>query len=80
MSMKTAVSIRDDLFESADELAQELGVSRSALYARAVEEFVAKHRDADITARLNEVYGDERGGLEAEVRAAQSRSVSGSEW
>ncbi len=77
--MKTAISIPDDLFESADALAEELGVSRSELYARAVEEYVAKARGSDITAKLNEVYADEPSGLDPELRSAQARSVS-AEW
>ena len=34
--MRTAISIPDDLFESAEELAAELGMSRSQLYATAL--------------------------------------------
>ena len=30
-AMKTAISVPDDVFDSADELAKELGVSRSEL-------------------------------------------------
>lgn len=78
--MKTAISIPDELFESADELAEELGVSRSELYARAVEEYVAKARGADVTARLNEVYGEEASGVARELRSAQGRSVGTGEW
>jgi metal-responsive CopG/Arc/MetJ family transcriptional regulator len=78
--MKTAISLPDDLFESADELAERLGVSRSQLYATAVAEYVAKHRDQDVTARLNEVYGEQPTGLEPEVRRAQARSIGRSEW
>ncbi|HZA66623.1 MAG TPA: ribbon-helix-helix domain-containing protein [Geminicoccaceae bacterium] len=57
--MKTAVSLPDPLFEAADRLARQLGKSRSQLYAEAVREYLAKHRDDDITARLNEVYDAE---------------------
>jgi metal-responsive CopG/Arc/MetJ family transcriptional regulator len=78
--MKTAISLPDDLFESADELAERLGVSRSQLYATAVAEYVAKHRDQDVTARLNEVYSGAEAGLEPELRRAQARSVGTSEW
>jgi metal-responsive CopG/Arc/MetJ family transcriptional regulator len=78
--MKTAISIPDGLFESADELAEELGVSRSELYARAVEEYVAKARGADVTAKLNEVYAEEASGLDPALRSVQGRSVSGPEW
>lgn len=78
--MKTAISIPDEVFESADALAKEMDVSRSQLYATAVAEFVAKHRTRDVTARLNEVYGDEPGKIEGALRAAQARSVRSSEW
>lgn len=80
MSMKTAISIPDELFESVDALAEELGVSRSELYARAVEEYVAKHRSADITAALNDVYGDEVSGVDPGLRSAQARSTNTVEW
>ena len=78
--MKTAISLPDDLFESADELADKLGVSRSELYARAVAEFLAKHQTADITARLNQVYGAQDGRLDGALRRAQARSVAEREW
>jgi len=78
--MKTAISLPDGLFASADELAERLGVSRSQLYATAVAEYVAKHRDQDVTARLNEVYLEEESGLEPALRRAQARSLGKSEW
>ena len=78
--MKTAVSIPNEIFESADALAGELGLSRSALYARAVAEYVAKHEGADITARLNEVYsGEAAGGLDEAWHRAQAESVADEE-
>ena len=82
MSMKTAISIPDELFEAADALAEELGVSRSELYARAVEEYVAKLRAADLTAKLNQVYAEEPSGVEAGIRSAQARSTGtdAGEW
>ncbi len=77
VGMKTAVSIPDEVFESADALANELGVSRSELYARAVAEYVAKHQGADVTARLNEVYAAEaEATLDDALRRAQARSVA----
>jgi len=78
--MKTAISIPDEVFETADALANELGVSRSQLYATAVAEFVAKHRGRDVTAKLNEVYAEEASGIEPPLRTAQARSVKLSEW
>ena len=78
--MKTAISLPNDVFESADELARRLGVSRSELYATAVAEYLAKFRSEDITARLNEVYADQDSGLSPEIRRAQAKSIGKSEW
>ena len=78
--MKTAISLPDDVFESADQLAKRLGISRSELYATAVAEYVAKHRDQDVTALLNKVYSDVPTGLEPDVTRAQARSVGTAEW
>lgn len=78
--MKTAISLPDDLFESADELADRLGVSRSELYARAMAEYVAKHQSEEVTTRLNALYADEPSGVDPAIRRAQARSVDSSEW
>jgi hypothetical protein len=80
VGMKIAISLPDELFESADELAERMGVSRSELYARAMAEYLAKHRDEDVTAKLNEVFGEEPSGLDPSIRKAQTRSVSSSDW
>lgn len=77
--MKTAISIPDDLFALADALARRLVISRSELYAIAVEEYVAKHRDEDLVARLNAVYSDLPSGVDPALRRAQAKSLS-AEW
>jgi len=81
--MKTAVSIPDPVFQSAEKLAARLGISRSELYAKALASLVEKHREDLITSKLNEVYGPggEDSSLEPEVRSLQSRSVlRGKNW
>ena len=78
--MKTAISLPDDLFESADALAKRLGVSRSELYATAVAEFLAKHQQTKVTERLDQVYGHQPGRLERPLRRAQARSLRATEW
>jgi len=55
--MKTAVSIPDGLFKNAEITAQRLGIPRSQLFARALEEFIKNHNKDRITEKLNEVYG-----------------------
>jgi metal-responsive CopG/Arc/MetJ family transcriptional regulator len=78
--MKTAISVPDQLFQSADALAKRLGVSRSALYATAVAEFLAKHQDAKVTERLDQVYAQQDSGIERPLRRAQARSLRATEW
>jgi len=78
--MKTAISLSDSLFHSADALARRLGISRSRLFATAVEEYVAKHRSEKITERLNSVYSSDSSRVEPPLRRAQKRVVSRAEW
>lgn len=75
--MKTAVSIPDRVFQSAEKLAARLGVSRSRLYAKALASLVEKHREDLITSQLNEIYGPggEESSLDREVSLLQNRSL-----
>ena len=80
--MKTAVSIPDRVFESAEKLAARLGVSRSQLYAQALASLVEKHREDLITSRLNEVYGPggEESSLDRQPSNLQIRSLAREKW
>ena len=78
--MKTAISLPDELFSEADSLAKTLGKSRSGLVAEALAEYVAKHRYADVTERLNAVYALEDGGLDADLVEAARRTIATNEW
>ena len=78
--MKVAVSIPDDLFESAETLSNRLGLSRSRLYATALADFLAKHRGRKVTERLDAIYGAEESRLEPAVRRLQRRSLEGDGW
>ena len=46
--MKTAVSIPDEVFESAERLARRTKKSRSRLFSDAVREYVARHTPAEV--------------------------------
>ncbi len=59
-SVKTAVSIPDGLFESAEGFAKRRGMSRSELYAKALDAYLAEHKAEGITERLDAVYAGER--------------------
>jgi metal-responsive CopG/Arc/MetJ family transcriptional regulator len=76
--MKTAISIPDRVFRSAEQLAARLGVSRSELYSKALAALVEKHRDSLITSRLNEIYGPDResSSLDPELTLLQHRTLT----
>ncbi len=78
--MKTAISLPDELFASAEALAERLGVSRSALFATAVAEFLAKHQARKVTDRLNALYADESSALDPRLDRAQRRTAARAEW
>jgi predicted transcriptional regulator len=78
--MKTAVSLPDDLFASAEALAERLGVSRSHLFATALAEFLAKHQGRKVTAQLDAVYSTQSSSLDPAVRRAQAKAISTDTW
>ena len=78
--MKVALSIPDELFDSAETLGKRLGVSRSRLYATALADYVARHQSRKVTARLDAVYATEESGLVASLRRAQARSLPRDSW
>jgi metal-responsive CopG/Arc/MetJ family transcriptional regulator len=78
--VKAAVSLPDPLFEAADELANRLGISRSELFAAALEAYLRDRRQAGVTEKLNEIYGEEDSSLDPAIATIQSASLSRDEW
>jgi metal-responsive CopG/Arc/MetJ family transcriptional regulator len=78
--MKTAISIPDKVFRSADSLAKRLGISRSQLYTTAITEFLSKHQGRHVTARLDAVYAEEDSSLSPNLIQLQAKSVADKEW
>lgn len=78
--MKTAISIPDEVFEEAERTAKRLGVSRSELYVNAVRDYLERHRDENITEKLNELYMDIESSLPSELERLQSASLGKEDW
>ena len=53
--MKTAVSLPDEIFEAAERLATQRGLTRSALYAQALEAFLNANGIDPLTEAINRV-------------------------
>jgi len=54
--MKTAISLPDTLYEDAEKTAKSMGIPRSQLFAKALEEFINHHKKESITEKYNEIY------------------------
>ena len=80
--MKTAISIPDPIFESAEKLAKRLGITRSQLYSNAVNELIEKYRYSGVTEQLNAVYklDSEVSRLQQDLADMQNESLNGEEW
>jgi len=78
--VKTATSVPNDLFRAAEKLAGRLGVSRSRLYAKAMVEFLGRHRGEDVTEKLNRLYEKEPARLDSISAAIQGAGLTKDEW
>lgn len=78
--MKTAISIPDTVYETAEKLAERLGTSRSKLYTQALRTYLAVHQADGVTQKLNEVYGDSTITLDPVLKALQTRSLPKETW
>ena len=79
-SVKTAVSMPDELFERAEAAARRLRVSRSELYAKAIAEFLKKQDGHAITDRLNDAYAGHPAKLDSSLQHSQLISLTKDDW
>ena len=79
-SMKTAVSIPDDLFDEAEALASRLRTSRSRLYATALAEYVARHGENRITEAMNSIIDEVGAEADDFTRKAANQVLRRVEW
>jgi metal-responsive CopG/Arc/MetJ family transcriptional regulator len=74
--MKTAVSIPNAVFETAEQYARHEGLSRSELYAKALAEYLEHHRAERVTEALDAVYGEEPSRLDEGLARLQADAVA----
>jgi predicted transcriptional regulator len=80
--MKTAVSVPDDVFRRADNLARKTGRSRSEIYSTALAEYLARHAPEEVTATLDRVLADlgEEAAPDDFVQASAIETLKNVEW
>ena len=78
--MKTAISLPDEIYHSADQLAKRLGMSRSELYSRAVSLFIKAHKNEAVTEALDKIYAKEKSEVDSAINIMQLKSLPKEEW
>jgi metal-responsive CopG/Arc/MetJ family transcriptional regulator len=78
--MKTAVSIPDDVYESAERLARRTKKSRSRLYGDALREYLARHAPDEVTEAMNRACAEIGQTKDPFVSSAARRILERSEW
>jgi metal-responsive CopG/Arc/MetJ family transcriptional regulator len=78
--MKTAISLPDSVFEEAEALAQQLGLSRSELYTKALQVYLARYNRDQILLKLNQVYSRESSELDPVMARMQFMSLPREDW
>ncbi|MEH2302207.1 MAG: ribbon-helix-helix domain-containing protein [Nostoc sp.] len=78
--MKTAISLPDSIFEEAEALAKELGVSRSELYTKALKAYLRKYNRNQMLNQLNRVYSEESSELDPVLAKLQFMSLPREDW
>jgi hypothetical protein len=78
--MKMEISVPNPIFEEAQRLAKELGMSLSEFYVAALAAYVAAYEDGDVTKRLDLVYAKEDSALDEGLVAIEIASIGEQEW
>jgi metal-responsive CopG/Arc/MetJ family transcriptional regulator len=78
--MKTAISLPDEVFESAEQLAKRLGKSRSELYALAINDYLDRNNDSLVQESLDQVYSHNESRVDSTLKTMQLKSVNREEW
>lgn len=78
--MKTAISLPDPVFEQAEALARQLGVSRSELYTKALQAYLKRYNRNQILLKLNQVYARESSELDPVMARMQFMSLPHEDW
>lgn len=78
--MKTAISIKDNVFQKAEQFAKKAKISRSQLYTEALEEYLAKRDEQALIDQINAVCEKVDTSLDPFWKKAQSRILTKEEW
>ena len=83
-SVKTAISLRQPLFDDVNDLANELNISRSKVFVLAVEDFLKKYENKKMLSKINEAFSDSPDEKEIEtnnlMKSKQRKILESEKW
>jgi metal-responsive CopG/Arc/MetJ family transcriptional regulator len=83
-SVKTAISMQEELFKKVNKLAGELHVSRSRLFVMAVQDFIKKKESQNFLSQINNAFSDhpdsEEINIQSKMREKQSKKLEREPW
>ena len=81
-TIKTAISLQENLFTQMEELATRLDVSRSQIIALALEAFIERDYNQRLLEALNQAYAEQDDDVEprSQGRRLQHRKLVEGEW
>jgi metal-responsive CopG/Arc/MetJ family transcriptional regulator len=82
-NIKTAISIHKSLFDQAEKIAHKLKISRSRLFALALEDYIHREQNRELLTQINAAYADEPDATEKTLRRkgrSTHRRIVRGEW
>lgn len=82
-TVKTAISIEKNLYDQANRIAKHIKVSRSKLFALALQDFIEHQKNKELLDQINAAYEDDHDPAEETLqlkRSAQHRRIVEGEW
>ena len=83
-SIKTAISMQEDLFREVNKMAKELNVSRSRLFVMAMQDFIKKQESQKMVDQINKAFSDypdsDETKLQTGMRKKQIKNLGKESW
>lgn len=83
-SVKTAISLQEDLFKEVNHLASEMHVSRSKLFVMAVKDFIKKEESKNLLEQINSAFSDAQTSdemvIQKEMRVKHAKNIMSESW
>lgn len=78
--MKTAVSVPNEVYQQAEELARRTGRTRSEIYSTALRDYLAHHQPLPVTAAMDQALDEIDPDSDPYLDATADATLARSEW